>query len=498
MSLSGDLAPLQGILDKILSRVEAIETKIAGGSSAAESDTSDDAAESPAIAAYDKHVSNALTPFLTTLKSLNGLGDSIVPSSLTKAWSCIRDIIETASKCKKPSSLTALGPMIKPAQDAIADIRKVRLSRDYDYHIKAMMEMLACLGWIMITATSEPPSPSIFVKNTIGSSDFWANKIRKQYKGKDDDVAKANILFCDSMKKLIMDLAAYTKEHHMSGLKWNMNGVELSDYTPESKPASSEAVPAKPVVTSAPTPKTKPSPLAGGIADIKAELAKKRSSAGNSAATGLKKVTKDQQTWRKEFKQDKSPTTASSSSSSIHTNKPVKAPTKKATPPPVFEYRDRGSKWVIEYQTKSTTDQSSGVITVNVTDSKQHVYIYKCEGVTFDIKGKSNSIILDSCSKSNVVFENVISSCEVVNCKKIQTQVKGVCPSFSIDKTDGFLTYLSKESASITNFVTCKSSEMNVNYPDDDGEMKELPIPEQFQHKLTGGALKSEVSDLYH
>jgi len=208
-------------------------------------------------------------------------------------------------------------------------------------------------------------------------------------------------------------------------------------------------------------------------------------------------VTKDQQTWRKEFKKEKSnvvPSSAISSSSKAKTTLPAK----KATPPPVFEYRERGSKWVIEYQTKSTTDQSTGVITVNVTDPKQHVYIYKCEGVTFDIKGKSNSIIVDSCSKSNVVFENVISSCEVVNCKKIQTQVKGVCPSFSIDKTDGFLTYLSKESAKITNFVTCKSSEMNVNYPDEAGEMKEVPIPEQFQHKLSDGTLKSEVSDLYH
>jgi len=154
--------------------------------------------------------------------------------------------------------------MIKPAQDSIANIRKVRLAREYDNHIKAMMEMLACLGWIMIDATSEPPSPSLFVKNTIGSSDFWANKIRKEYKGKDDDVAKNNILFCDTMKALIMDLSAYTKEHHMSGLKWNFNGIELDKYTPESKPEKSEAVPAKADV------KPKVSPLAGGIADIKA------------------------------------------------------------------------------------------------------------------------------------------------------------------------------------------------------------------------------------
>lgn len=409
--------------------------------------------------AYDKHVKNGLDPFISAIKSLPGLGESSVPDDLTKAWSCIRNMVVAASKCKKPAAPTALVPLIKAAQESIANIRKVRLAREYDNHIKAMMEMLACLGWVMVDSTSEPPSTSIFVKNTIGSSDFWANKIRKQYKGKDDEEAKNNVQFCDTMKAMILDLSAYTKEHHMSGLRWNFNGIAFEDYTPGSESAKSESSSPE---TAAPKPKVqaKKSPIAGGIADIKAELAKKTSGAGNSAATGLKRVTKDQQTWRKEYKQEKSNIVQTKVQSSSSTSRTT-VTTKKATPPPVFEYRDRGSKWVIEYQTKASTDQSTGMMTVNITDSKQHVYIFKCEGVTFDIKGKSNSIIVDSCTKCNVVFENVISSCEVVNCKKIQTQVKGVCPSFSIDKTDGFLTYLSKESVPITNFVTCKSSEMN-------------------------------------
>jgi hypothetical protein len=38
--------------------------------------------------------------------------------------------------------------------------------------------------------------------------------------------------------------------------------------------------------------------------DVMKELAAKRTSDGTSAATGLKKVSRDQQTWRKEFKTD--------------------------------------------------------------------------------------------------------------------------------------------------------------------------------------------------
>ena len=52
---------------------------------------------------------------------------------------------------------------------------------------------------------------------------------------------------------------------------------------------------------------------------------------------------------------------------------------------------------------------------------------------------------------------------------------------------------------SISNFVTSKSSEMNVSWLDEkSGEQKEAPIPEQFVHRLVNGIITSEVSDLYH
>ena len=37
-----------------------------------------------------------------------------------------------------------------------------------------------------------------------------------------------------------------------------------------------------------------------------------------------------------------------------------------------------------------------------------------------------------------------------------------------------------------------------VSWVDDDGEIKEAPIPEQFMHKLVNGSVSSQVSDLYH
>ena len=124
--------------------------------------------------------------------------------------------------------------------------------------------------------------------------------------------------------------------------------------------------------------------------------------------------------------------------------------------------------------------------------------MYNCTSVSMKVNGeKFKSLILDKCKKCNVMFNTIISSTEVVNCKRLQFQTDGVCPVFTIDKTVGCLVSLSKESATISSFVTSMSSEVNFSFPDGD-DMKELPVPEQFVHKLANGSLASEVSDLYH
>ena len=194
-----------------------------------------------------------------------------------------------------------------------------------------------------------------------------------------------------------------------------------------------------------------------------AELAKKRTSDGASAATGLKKVSREQQTWRKEFKKDATggapaPTmTASSPKAALGGGKGKAA----RRGPPVLEYRDRGHKWAVENQTEESAAPSSGPIVVTTTDPKQQVYVYKCEGVTVKIVGKVKNVVLDDCVKVGLVFDTAMAACEVVNCTKVQVQFTGTCPSFSIDKTDGCLIYVNKEAAERTAFVTSKSSEMN-------------------------------------
>lgn len=148
------------------------------------------------------------------------------------------------------------------------------------------------------------------------------------------------------------------------------------------------------------------------------------------------------------------------------------APKPVAEKPPVFA-RD-GKKWLIENQKNNST------LIVDGAEMNNVVYVFKCVNSTITVKNKINSIVMDSCKKSSVVFESLVSSVEFINCQSVQMQVLGKVPTITIDKTDGCQMYLSKDSLS-TEIVTSKSSELNVMVPKADGDYSEYPIPEQFK-----------------
>lgn len=138
-----------------------------------------------------------------------------------------------------------------------------------------------------------------------------------------------------------------------------------------------------------------------------------------------------------------------------------------------------GKKWLIEYQ------KGNNNLLVENAEMNNVVYLYKCENSTVQVKGKINSITLDSCKKTSVVFDTLVSSVEFINCQSVQMQVMGKVPTISIDKTDGCQIYLSDDSLDVE-IISSKSSEMNVLIPKGDGDYTEIPIPEQFRTKVNG------------
>ena len=498
MSKGNAVLPLQELLHSVVARLEALETAagiqapagVARRTSVAPAPTTPPVVEdhSPGVEAYDEHVKNTVTPLVTACKELGEM--DTVGDRLKDGWAGIRVIVVLASRSKLPEGdlPTELQPHLKPVQTALEEIRKLRLDRKFDWHLKAIMEMMTCLSWVLI----KPPrgTPAGFCKEAIASCEFWSNKIRKEYKGKDDK----QIAFCDALKAVGNDLVAYITEYYKTGLTFNPRGVSLAEAAVTLQNSAPSAEENDPTLS----PRRRHLSIsggAGGMTGIMAELQKKQTSDGASAATGLRKVNKEQQTWRKEFKGEKV-SAVPGVPKLDHAVSTKQKSAKKLKGLPICEYQDRGHKWVVEHQTKESVH---GIMTIEISDPKQQVYMYDCEDITVELKGekKVKSIIMDSCRRVNVVFDTCISSCEMVNSEKIQCQTTGVCPTFAIDKTAGCLIYLSKESLSVTSFVTSQSSEMNVSYPDGD-EHKEVPIPEQFVHKIFDGTLQSDVSDLYH
>ncbi|KAK2166284.1 hypothetical protein LSH36_40g13044 [Paralvinella palmiformis] len=205
------------------------------------------------------------------------------------------------------------------------------------------------------------------------------------------------------------------------------------------------------------------------------------------ANVGLKKVTDDMKTHKNPDLRLQTPQPYRPKPSPKPSIKTFGAKKMESVKPPKCVLENK--KWVIEYQ------HGNKNLVVSDTNIRQTVYIFKCDNTTIQIKGKVNSIAVDGCKKTALLFDDVVSSVDFVNCISVQAQVTGKVHTINIDKTDGCMVYLSKDSVS-ANIVTAKSSEMNILVPDESGEFKEFALPEQFRSVWNGKRFVTEQTDL--
>jgi len=152
---------------------------------------------------------------------------------------------------------------------------------------------------------------------------------------------------------------------------------------------------------------------------------------------------------------------------------------------------DKTNKWYVE----NIHDNHNICIEAN---PKQGVFISKIKNSVVTIKGKSNTIVIDNAVGSGVVFDDVISTVEVINSKKLQLQANGAIPSISIDKTEGSTVILSSPASRNASIVTSLSSEVNIVVSGDEVQNiddVEYPVPQQFVSKLVNGKLVTKPSE---
>lgn len=431
---------------------------------------------------------------LEKLKAFTALTDQIGNDVLkqqtnlvAKGFSLTRDFVVMSTRCKPPADDKALSnlPLFKELSKTIAEIgdvrEKNRANKDVFNHLSAISESIAALAWVAVK-----PAPAPHVKEMADAAQFYTNRILREFKEKDPKHAE----WTKAWIALFKALEDYVKKHHTTGISWNRNGQD-----PASFRASGGAAPPPPRGGAPPPPppptvaqlqnlqissKPKPAAPSGDRDGLFKDLQK-----GEGITSHLKKVDRSQMT-------HKNPELRAGNVVKDDDVKKSGSPKKAWAPPsaakpPVIELQNN-KKWVVEYQ------KGNNEIVLDNVNMRQTAYIYKCENSTVQVKGKINSITLDSCKKVGLVYEDVVSTVDIVNCQSVQCQSQGVVPTIAVAKTDGCQVYLCEKSLN-AEIVTSKSSEMNVLVPSANG-FDEMAIPEQFKTVYDGKKLVTSMTEI--
>ncbi|XP_052869647.1 adenylyl cyclase-associated protein 2 isoform X2 [Anopheles cruzii] len=416
------------------------------------------------INAYEDIVLGSFASFLTLANKIGG--DVATQAQFVKeAFDVQLTFLKVAAASSAPSSNADLQSLLKPTSDKIATIQSFRekhRTSPFFNHLSAISESIPALGWVCVA-----PTPGPYVKEMNDAGQFYTNRVLKDWKEKD----ATHVEWARAWIQTLTELQQFIKQHHTTGLVWSGKDKPV---------VGGSAVPPPPPPGGLPPPPPM-MPLgdmsAGGVGDDRSALFAQINQ-GAEITKGLKKVTSEMQTHKNPGLRS-GPAPYKAPAGVTNDTKSVAAPAKA----PSFT-RD-GKKWLIEYQ-KNNAD-----LVVENAEMNNVVYMFRCEGSALQIKGKINSVVMDSCKKCSLVFDTMVSSAEFVNCQSVQMQVLGKVPTISVDKTDGCQMYLSADSLGVE-IVSSKSSEMNVMIPKGaTGDYVEQPIPEQFKTVVKGTSLST-------
>ncbi|KAL4424859.1 hypothetical protein ABPG77_011109 [Micractinium sp. CCAP 211/92] len=416
-------------------------------------------------------------------------------------------VIEAIGTCRKPSDaeLQALVAPVGEQMVAAGDLASGPRS-PYQNHFKFASEAMQALGWVAYTGPNcGIRLPAQHVEDAASAADFYANKVLMEWRAKDFN----HVSWVQALKELLAALKAFCARYFPAGPAWNAAGISASDFQPGAAPAAPAA--AKPAAAPAPPPKAPggppppppPPPPGALLAERKPATAAASSGSsgggnpmaalfadinkGTSVTSGLRKVTDDMKTKNRGERSGAVPAGPPSAAPAAGTSSGGAAAGAKPAGPARLEC-EQGRKWVVENQLGNRE------IVIDQTEPKQTVYIFNCSASTIQVRGKVNAITMDKCSRTGLLFDQVVATCELVNCAGVEVQCTGAVPTVAVDKCDGCQLYLPRRSLESTDITTAKSSEVNVVVPGatGDAEPVESAIPEQFVTRYRSGRWVTE------
>lgn len=481
--LQSSLSSIVQRLEAAVARLESIEGRSTTASARALPADVSVSAGSPAasldasVSAFDSLIDSDVARVLAAAQKIGG---QVLQGSqvLKEAFSVERGIILAIAKCKQPDA-TELQKLLKPLGDALTKGSSLTDGKRTDAynHFKVIAESLSALTWVAFTGKDCGMSfPATHVEEAWQSAEFYNNKVLVEYRNKDTN----HVEWAKCMKELYLPgLRDYAKKFHLTGPAWNSKGVGCSEFLASSTKSahgpSGRTTPPPPPGAPPPPPSmgAPPADLSGGSKQGMNAVFKEISK-GEGVTSGLRKVTADMKTKNRTDRTGAIPAAAAASSRGANDSKAAAAVADIKVVPPKFELQmDR--KWVIENQIGNKS------LVISKCNAWQSVYIFGCKDSVVQIQGKVNNITLDKCCKTGVVFKDVVSAFEVVNCTSVEVQCQNTAPSISIDNTTGCQLYLSESSLNAC-ITTAKSSEINVLVPGktDNADFIEHALAEQF------------------
>ncbi|KAF9116342.1 hypothetical protein BGX27_003335 [Mortierella sp. AM989] len=405
-----------------------------------------------------------------------------------------REMISIASLSQKPPLTSdVFRQLLQPTQaelNKVIEIRDKNRSSPLSNHLTTVADGIPALGWVAIE-----PKPTPYVGEMKDSAQFYANRVVKEWKDKDEN----HVLWVRAFINLLNELQNYVRKFHTTGLVWNPKGSTLDSNSLNRASASATPVaaaappapaptaggppppppPPPPPMLDAPTPKK---PTETDMSAVFAQL-----NQGEAITSGLRKVDRSKMTHKNPELRASGMVTASAGKPGSPKRTGPGAPPKPASltlkKPPKLALE--GNKWVVENY------ENNNEIILDSVEINQSVYIYACKNSTIQIKGKVTMVAMDSCAKTGLCVESLISSLDLVNSKSVQVQILGKAPTVSLDKTDSCMIYLSKDCLDVE-ILTSKCSAINILTPDSteegaEGDFVERPVPEQFLTKIVNG-----------
>ncbi|KAK2963134.1 putative Cyclase-associated protein [Blattamonas nauphoetae] len=343
-------------------------------------------------------------------------------------------IIKQALQCQKPTP-DELKNLAKPIDENIKALLKIAPFKNEDIYNygKTLEEASKCANWILIAQT-----PMDYIDNTWQVGEVFCLKLIRETKTeKPEHAAWAN-----AVKKFCVELLAFVKEYHRTGLTWNAKGKPLSQFVPSAAPAAAPApAQAKAVET---TTSTGPAAV-----DLSAAL-----SVGTS---GLKKVDPSEKTKNRPAEERKS--TVPDDISAKRLEREAQAATKAAVKvsPPKFE-NVRG-RLHVEHQVNNKE------LKFDSESPRQIIYLFNDKNSALQVSGKVNGVTIDKCINCQVVLDSVIANIEIINSRNVSIQITGNASSIVIESSEDVKMYLSEESKKSIEIFSAKSNGMIVYAP---------------------------------